>query len=75
MNRPVSFKMDKDVHNAAIALLESDKLKYRSFTAIVERAIVEFVKNEKEKDSLLSGQHRKAAVKSNEGEQGVNRPD
>lgn len=49
MNRPISLKINATLHDEALALLKADKVKYRSFTAMVEQALSQFIANEKQK--------------------------
>lgn len=49
MKRPISFKIDKEVHDASLSLLESNRVKYRSFTNIVEQALLGYIEKEKSK--------------------------
>lgn len=52
MKRPVSFKIDTDLHDAALDLLASSKVKYRSFTNIVEQALLRFLEQEQKPNNM-----------------------
>lgn len=52
MKRPVSFKIDIELHDAALALLASSKVKYRSFTNIVEQALLRFLEQEQKPKAM-----------------------
>lgn len=52
MKRPVSFKIDIELHDAALALLASSKVKYRSFTNIVEQALLRFLEQEQKPKTM-----------------------
>ena len=56
MKRPVSFKIDTELHDAALALLASSKVKYRSFTNIVEQALLRFLEQEQKPKKMKAYQ-------------------
>lgn len=52
MKRPVSFKIDIELHDAALDLLASSKVKYRSFTNIVEQALLLYLEQEQKPKTM-----------------------
>ena len=52
MKRPVSFKIDIELHDAALDLLASSKVKYRSFTNIVEQALLRYLEQEQKPKAM-----------------------
>ena len=56
MKMPVSFKIDTEVHDAALNLLASSKVKYRSFTNIVEQALLLYLEQEQKPKTMKNYQ-------------------
>lgn len=52
MKRPVSFKIDIELHDAARSLLDSNRVKYRSFTNIVEQALLLYLEQEQKPKTM-----------------------
>lgn len=51
MKRPIAIKIFPQLHDDCLELLDSNKQKYRSFTAIVETALAEWIEKEKKLNS------------------------
>ena len=47
MKRPISIKIESSIHDAALDLLKTNKIKHRSFTAMVEQALMDLIEREK----------------------------
>jgi predicted transcriptional regulator len=47
MKRPIAIKIFPRLHDEALELLAKNRQKYRSFTAMVETALAEYIEKEK----------------------------